>query len=66
MTDEVTCRKASRLLDTDFFTAPQGIAVHLTRVGTRYAIYAAGIQAGEFTHVVWVDSKWKIVASSAM
>ena len=58
VTDEATCRKASRTLDTELFVSAQLAAVHLTKVGSWYAIIAPGSRLGEFTPAVWTDNKW--------
>jgi hypothetical protein len=62
--DEQLCRRASRSLDQELFTSARGIAVHLTRVGSWYAIYTAGVMTGEFTYMVWVDDRWRVKAVS--
>jgi len=40
VTDEATCRKASRAFDQWFWTTPRGAAVHLVQAGQRYVILA--------------------------
>lgn len=62
VTDEATCRKASRALDQWYWQTRQGAAVHLVKVGTRYAIHAPGVTRGEFEEMVHTDSKFAKLA----
>lgn len=61
-TDEQTCRKASRALDQRYWQTPQGAAVHLVKVGTRYAIHAPGVSRGEFEEMIHTDSRFSKLA----
>jgi len=62
VTDETTCRKASRALDQWYWQTPQGSAVHLVKVGTRYAIHAPGVSRGEFQEMIHTDSRFNKLA----
>jgi hypothetical protein len=64
VTDEQTCRKASRALDQWLWKTPQGAAVHLVKVGARYAIYAPGANRGEFGEVAHTDAQFNKIAIS--
>jgi hypothetical protein len=64
VTDEVTCRKASRALDDWFWTTAQGAGVHLVKVGQRYVILAPGANRGEFHEVAYTDSRFAKLALS--
>jgi hypothetical protein len=64
VTDEQTCRKASRALDQWLWKTPQGAAVHLVKVGNRYAIYAPGTNRGEFGELAHTDSRFNKIAVS--
>ena len=62
VTNEATCRKASQALDKWYWATPQGAAVHLVKVGTRYAIHAPGVSRGEFEEMIHTDSKFAKLA----
>lgn len=62
VTDENTCRKASRALDQWYWKTAQGAAVHVVKVGTRYVIHAPGVNRGESEEMVHTDSQFNKLA----
>ncbi len=64
VTHEATCRKASQALDQWYWATAQGAAVHLVKVGTRYAVHAPGVNRGKFEEMVHTDSTFKKLATT--
>lgn len=64
VSDEVLCERASRALDSTFFEAPTAASVYMARIGPRYAIHPPGVQAGEFSFLVYTDTAFRPIVTT--
>lgn len=63
VTDEAKCLRATKSLDTAYWTAPHGGPVYMMQVGTGFAVFPADPNSGGNNLLIHLDSNYKLVAA---